>query len=124
MRYDHFIGQMGELRRLDLDELGDFVLARLAEDEQRYANGVLPHLDDAERRGRLRIMRTDDGAGLLVSADPVEAREERAPVPFPERATFIRREVYDKRDEAILGLVASAYDAHPDWQERWRADRG
>lgn len=103
-----------------MDELGDFVLARLAEDEQRFADGVLPRLDDAERRGRLRIMRTDDGAGLLLSADPVPAREERVPVPFPEKATFIRREVRDLRDEAMLGLVAAVYDAHPDWQERWR----
>jgi Family of unknown function (DUF6221) len=115
---------MAELRRADLDELCEFVLARLAEDEQRFADGVLPHLDDAERHGRLRIMESDDGAGLLMSADPVPAREERVPVPFPVRATFIRREVRDKRDEAMLGLVASAYDAHPDWRERWRPDRG
>jgi hypothetical protein len=115
---------MTELRRHDLDELGDFVLARLAEDEERFANGVLPDLDNAERRGRVRFMRTDDGAGLLVAADPVEVREERAPVPFPERAELIRREVADKRDEAILGLVASAYDTHPDWQERWRPVHG
>lgn len=111
---------MAVLRRADLDQLGDFVLARLAEDEDRCNDGILPQLDEAERLGRLRIMRASDGSGLLLSADPVEAQEERAPVPFPEKAAYIRQEIRDRRDETMLGLVASAYDRHPDWQERWR----
>ncbi len=39
-----------------MGELGEFVLARLAEDERRLAEGELPYLDEAERRGRLRII--------------------------------------------------------------------
>jgi hypothetical protein len=103
-----------------MDDLSSFVLARLADDEQRLRAGELPHLDEAERRGRLRIMRTDDQQGLLLVAGPVQAREDRVPVPFLEKAAFLRKEVHRQHDEATLGLVASVYDAHPDWREDWR----
>jgi hypothetical protein len=103
-----------------VDELVAFVRARLDDDEHRFTRRELPHLDEAERRGRIRIMRSDDGAGLLVTADPVEAPEERAPVPFPEKADFLRRELADGRDEDILRLVAAVYDTHPGWREVWR----
>jgi hypothetical protein len=103
-----------------MDDLSDFVLARLADDERRLETGELPHLDEAERRGRLRIMRTDDQQGLLLIAGPVQAQEERVPVPFPERAEFLRAEAHCQHDKAMLGLVASVYDAHPDWREDWR----
>lgn len=103
-----------------VDELVAFVRARLDDDEHRFTNRELPHLDEAERRGRIRIMRSDDGAGLLISADPVEAREERAPVPFLEKARFLRQETEDGRDEDVLRLVAAVYDTHPDWREVWR----
>ena len=103
-----------------MDDLSDFVLARLADDERRLETGELPHLDEAERRGRLRIMRTDDQQGLLLIAGPVQAPEERVPVPFPEKAAFLRAEAHRQHDKAMLGLVASAYDAHPDWREDWR----
>jgi hypothetical protein len=43
-----------------MEDLSCFVLARLADDERRFQAGELPHIDEAERRGRLRIMRTDD----------------------------------------------------------------
>ncbi|ONI87948.1 hypothetical protein ALI144C_07695 [Actinosynnema sp. ALI-1.44] len=97
------------------DDLSAFVLARLDEDEERFNADELPHLDDAERHGRIRIMYADDGEGLLVSADPVQAREERAPVPFPEKVAFLRAEAKVMRDPDVLKLVASVYSAHPDW---------
>ncbi len=103
-----------------VDDLVAFVCARLDDDEHRFANRELPHLDEAERRGRIRIMRTDDGVGLLVAADPVEVQEEREPVPFPEKAAFLRREAGDERDEDVLRLVAAVYDTHPDWDDSWR----
>jgi hypothetical protein len=103
-----------------MDDLSNFVLARLADDERRLGTGELPHLDEAERRGRLRIMRTDDHQGLLLIAGPVQTQEERVPVPFPERAAFLRTEARRQHDKATLGLVASVYDAHPDWREDWR----
>jgi hypothetical protein len=105
---------------LGMNELSGFVLARLAEDEQRFDAGELPYLDEAERRGRIRIMPTDDGAGLLVAADPVEAPEERVPVPFPDKVAFLRGEAKLQQDKDVLGLVASVYDAHPDWRDEWR----
>src|SRR3981081_379373 len=52
----------------DMDDLNDFVLDRLADDERRFEAGELPYIDEAERRGRLRIMRTDDHRGLLLVA--------------------------------------------------------
>jgi hypothetical protein len=103
-----------------MDDLSGFVLARLADDERRLEAGELPHIDEAERRGRLRIMRADDQQGLLLVAGPVQAREERVPVPFREKAAFLREEAHRQHDEATLGLVASVYDAHPDWREDWR----
>jgi hypothetical protein len=104
-----------------MSALSEFVLARLDDDERRFEAGELPHIDEAERRGRIRIMRSDDGNGLLLAADPVEAREERAPVPFPEKAAFLRREARTLQDDDMLGVVAAVYDTHPDWQEQWRA---
>jgi hypothetical protein len=103
-----------------MNDLANFVLARLDEDERRFDAGELPLLDEAERRGRIRIMRSTDGSGLLLAADPVEAREERVPVPFPEKVGYLRAEAEDQADEDMLGLVAAVYDAHPDWHERWR----
>ncbi|HSL08163.1 MAG TPA: hypothetical protein VK887_09310 [Pseudonocardiaceae bacterium] len=101
-----------------MGELGAFVLARLAEDEQRLAEGELPYLDEAERRGRLRIIRTDDGKGLLLLSGQVP--QEHVPVPFHEKAEFIRREVNDQQDENTLKMLASAYETHSDWLEEWR----
>ena len=101
-----------------MGELRAFVLARLAEDEQRLAEGELPYLDEAERRGRLRIIRTDDGKGLLLLSGQVP--QERVPVPFHEKAEFIRREVNDQQDENTLKMLASAYETHFDWLEEWR----
>lgn len=103
-----------------MDDLSGFVLARLADDERRLEAGELPHLDEAERRGRLRIMRTDDQQGLLLVGGPVQTMEERVPVPFPEKVAFLREEAQRRDDKAMLGLVASVYDAHPDWREDWR----
>lgn len=100
--------------------LDEFVLARLAEDEERVRAGELPLLDEAERRGLLRIMHTDDGEGLLIAAGPVEAMAERRPVPFAEKAEFLRREIRDTHDDKSVKLVASVYAAHPDWQDDWR----
>jgi hypothetical protein len=101
--------------------LDEFVLARLAEDENRVREGKLPLLDEAERRGRLRIMRAREGDGLLLAAGPVEAMEDRVPVPFPEKAEFLRREIRDRHDDASVRLIASVYEAHPDWHDEWRA---
>jgi hypothetical protein len=100
-------------------KLDEFVLARLAEDEERVRAGELPQLDEAERRGRLRIMPAD-GGGLLLAAGPVEAVEERRPVPFAEKAEFLRREIRDVHDDASVKLIASVYEAHPDWRDEWR----
>jgi hypothetical protein len=104
-----------------MSALSDFVLARLDEDERRFEAGELPHLDEAERRGRIRIMRDDDGRGLLLAAGPVEAQEKRGPVPFPEKVTFLRQEAQAQPDDDVLGAVAAVYDTHPEWQEQWRA---
>jgi hypothetical protein len=59
----------------DIGELSNFVLARLDEDERRFQAGELPHIDEAERRGRIRIMRASDGRGLLLAGDPLQARK-------------------------------------------------
>ncbi len=104
----------------DMDDLSDFVLDRLADDERRFGAGELPYIDEAERRGRLRIMCTDDHRGLLLVGGPVQATEHRVPVPFAEKAAFLRRGIHNQHDETTLGLVASVYDAHPDWREEWR----
>jgi hypothetical protein len=102
------------------DELRRFVLDRLDEDERRLADEELPLLDEAERRGRLRVVRSDDGAGLLLLPGPVQAAEERVTVPFTEKVGLLRTEVEQTGDEAVLRLVASAYNEHHDWQEEWR----
>jgi hypothetical protein len=107
---------------MDLDTVEDlrrFVLERLDEDEQRAAQGELPYLDEAERRGRLRIVRADEG-GLLLLPGPAEAQDERVPVPFDEKAALLRDELADDSDESTLLLLASAYDTHHGWQEEWR----
>ncbi|MFN2479796.1 MAG: hypothetical protein ABR615_11610 [Pseudonocardiaceae bacterium] len=96
-----------------MDDLSDFVLDRLVDDERRFEAGELPYLDEAERRGRLRIMRTDDHHGLLLVGGPVQATEDRVPVPFAEKAAFLRKEIHHQHDDTTLGLVASVYDAHP-----------
>ena len=99
--------------------LDEFVLARLTEDEDRVRAGTLPLLDEAERRGRLRIMRARGGEGLLLAAGPVEAMEDREPVPFAEKAEFLRRELRDRHDDASVRLIASVYQAHPDFRAEW-----
>ncbi|MBP2330307.1 hypothetical protein JOF56_010692 [Kibdelosporangium banguiense] len=103
------------------DDLSDFVLARLADDEQRFNAGELPYLDEAERHGRIRIMYTEDGTGLLAVAGPVEATGQRVPVPFPDKVAFLRTEAKVMQDKDVLELVASVYNAHPDWREHWPA---
>ncbi len=105
----------------DMSDLTEFVLARLDDDERRYAEGVLPALDEAERRGRLRLMPADDGSGLLLLPGPVEAQEERIPVPFPEKVAHLRREIRERGDEETARLIASVYAAHPDWRGEWEA---
>jgi hypothetical protein len=106
------------------DDLTAFVLARLAEDEMRFNAGELPHLDEAERHGRIRIMYTEDGSGLLLAADPVEVPEERAPVPFPDKVALLRAEAKVMQDRDVLTLVASVYRTHPDWRGEWQAGPG
>ena len=103
---------------MDTDELRKFVLDRLDEDERRLEREELPMLDDAERRGRLRITRSDDGAGLLLLPGPTQAPDEL--VPFPEKAALLRTEVERTDDEQALRLLAGAFDTHHDWQEEWR----
>ncbi len=105
---------------MNTDELRRFVLDRLDEDERRLAQEKLPLLDEAEGRGRLRIARSDDGAGLLLLPGPIQAAEERVPVPFPEKLALLRAEVGQTDDEATLRLLAAAFDTHHDWQEEWR----
>jgi hypothetical protein len=105
---------------MDTEELRHFVLDRLDEDERRLAEEKLPLLDEAEGRGRLRIIRSDDGSGLLLLPGPIQAAEERVPVPFPEKFGLLRTEVEQTRDEALLRLLAAAYDTHHDWQKEWR----
>jgi hypothetical protein len=104
----------------DVGELSRFVLSRLDEDEERFNRAVLPHLDEAERRGRIRVTRAGGDERLLLVPGPAEAPEDRIPVPFPEKVEFLRREAEAGGDPATLGLLASVYDTHPDWQERWR----
>jgi len=105
---------------MDTDVLRRYVLDRLEEDEQRLDEEKLPLLDEAEGRGRLRIIRSDDGSGLLLLPGPIQAVEERVPVPFPEKFALLRTEVERTRDEELLRLLAAAYDTHHDWQEEWR----
>jgi hypothetical protein len=107
---------------MDVDvvtELRQFVLAGLAEDEQRAARSELPLLDEAERRGRLRILRADEG-GLLLVPGTGELPDEPAAVPFEEKAALLRDEVAAGADEPTLRLLANAYDTRHGWQEEWR----
>jgi hypothetical protein len=105
---------------MDVDtDLRQFVLDRIAEDEERAAREELPLLDDAERRGRLRILRADEG-GLLLVPGTAEAQVEQVPVPFAEKAALLRDELTAGTDESTLRLLASAYDTHHGWQEEWR----
>ncbi|WP_026423885.1 hypothetical protein [Actinokineospora inagensis] len=99
---------------MDLEAVRAFLLERLAEDERRVAAGGVPLLDEAERLGRLRILRSDDGSGLLLT--PGASGE---PVPFAEKAPLLRAEI-PVADEDTLRLLATAYDAHHGWQEEWR----
>lgn len=105
---------------MDTDQLRRYVLDRLNEDQQRLAEEKLPLLDEAEGRGRLRIIRSDDGTGLLLLPGPIQAPTERVPVPFPEKFALLRTEVEQTSDLALLRLLAAAYDTHHDWQEEWR----
>lgn len=41
-------------------------------------------------------------------------------MPFPEKADLLRTEVERTEDEAVLRLLATAFDTHHDWQEEWR----
>lgn len=100
-----------------MDDLRTFVLDRLAEDEARAERAELPLLDEAERRGRLRFLRADEG-GLLLVPGTAEAEDEQ--VPFAEKAALLRDELTAGTDESTLRLVASAYDTHHGWQEEWR----
>lgn len=100
-----------------MDDLRTFVLDRLAEDEARAERAELPLLDEAERRGRLRFLRADEG-GLLLVPGAAEAPDEQ--VPFAEKAALLRDELTAGTDESTLRLVASAYDTHHGWQEEWR----
>ncbi|MEV8437277.1 hypothetical protein AB0425_07885 [Actinosynnema sp. NPDC051121] len=109
-----------ETNRLSDEDLRRFVLDRLAEDEERLAREELPLLDEAERRGRLRVLRSDDGRELLLVPGEAQAQGERAPVPFEEKARWLREEVEGSSDRSVLLLLASAYDTHHGWQEEWR----
>jgi hypothetical protein len=109
---------------MDVDAVKDlrqFVLDRLAEDEQRAARAELPLLDEAERLGKLRVLRADEG-GLLLVPGPAEAQDEQPPVPFAEKAVRLRDEVESGADDATLRLLAAAYDTDHGWQEEWRSD--
>lgn len=103
---------------MDTEVVRRYVLDRLDEDERRLAEEKLPLLDEAEGRGRLRIIRSDDGSGLLLLPGPIQAAQQR--VPFPEKFALLRAEVAQTHDEALLRLLAAAYDTHHDWQEEWR----
>ncbi|GAB2957371.1 hypothetical protein [Saccharothrix stipae] len=109
-----------EANGLSDEDLRRFVLDRLAEDEERLAREELPLLDEAERRGRLRILRSDDGRELLLVPHEAQAQDERAPVPFAEKARWLRKEVESGLDRSVLELLAAAYDTPHGWQEEWR----
>lgn len=102
------------------EQLRRFVLDRLDEDEQRVAQGQPPLLDDAEGRERLRVLRSDDGRELLLVPGSTQTADDRSPVPFQERARWLRDEVGRTSDRSVLHLLANAYDTHHAWQEEWR----
>jgi hypothetical protein len=109
-----------EPTRLTDEDLRRFVLDRLDEDEERLAREELPLLDEAERRGRFRILRSDDGRELLLVPHDTQAQDHRAQAPFAEKAEWLRKEVAGGADRTVLQLIASAYDTHHGWQEEWR----
>ncbi|WP_018681182.1 DUF6221 family protein [Actinokineospora enzanensis] len=102
------------------DELRTFLRARLDEDEYRASRGREPWLDQAERLGRLRVLRSDDGRGLVLADSPVVPLDGTGLVPFAEKAPMLRAEI-EVADEPTLRLLATAYDAHHAWLEEWRA---
>ncbi|WP_367128057.1 hypothetical protein [Saccharothrix sp. HUAS TT1] len=102
------------------EDLRRFVLERLTEDEERLAGEELPLLDEAERRGRLRILRSDDGQDLVLVPGEAQAQDERAPVRFEEKAQWVRKVVEGTDDRSVLQLLAAAYDTDHGWQEEWR----
>lgn len=103
-----------------MNDLRDFVLEGLAEDERRAADGKTPLLEDAEQMGRLRVMRTDDGRGLLLAAGGTVPITDDPPVTFREKLEFLRAEVEAGADEPTLRMLAAAYDTRVGWQEEWR----
>ncbi|GLW90736.1 DUF6221 family protein [Actinokineospora globicatena] len=103
---------------MDLDAVRAFLTERLSEDERRAAAGGVPLLEEAERLGRLHVLRSDDGTGLLLA--PIASPGE--PVPFAEKAPLLRAEIAIA-DEDTLRLLATAYDAHHGWQEEWRVQQ-
>ncbi|MEV1121241.1 hypothetical protein AB0I91_39815 [Actinosynnema sp. NPDC049800] len=109
-----------EPNRLSDVDLRRFVLDRLDEDAERLAREELPLLDEAERRGRLAILRSDDGRELLIVPGEARTADERVPVPFEEKARWLREEVEGGSDRSVLLLLAGAYDTHHGWQEEWR----
>jgi hypothetical protein len=109
-----------EPNRLSDADLRRFVLDRLAEDADRLAREELPLLDEAERRGRLAVLRSDDGRELLLVPGEARTADERVPVPFEEKARWLREEVEGEPDRSLLLLLASAYEEHHGWQEEWR----
>ncbi|MEJ2852130.1 MULTISPECIES: hypothetical protein [unclassified Saccharothrix] len=102
------------------EDLRKFVLDRLAEDERRLAEGGSSVLEDAEGRGRLRIVRADEGGGLLLLPGGESADHDHATVPFAEKAALLREELESGADDATLRLLAAAYDTQHSWQEEWR----
>ncbi|PSL57453.1 hypothetical protein B0I31_102432 [Saccharothrix carnea] len=109
-----------EPNRLSDEDLRRFVLDRLAEDEERLAREELPLLDEAERRGRLAILRSDDDRELLLVPGEAHTQQQHAPVPFAEKARWLRAEVEGGSDRSALLLLAAAYETHHGWQEEWR----
>jgi hypothetical protein len=109
-----------EPNRLSDEDLRRFVLDRLVEDEERIEREQPPFLDEAERRGRLHILRSDDGERLVLVPGTAHAQEGRVAVPFEEKARWLRDEVEHTSDRSVLELVAAAYDTHHGWQEEWR----
>jgi hypothetical protein len=109
---------------MDLDGmegLRKFVLDRLAEDELRAERDELPILDEAERRGTLRVLRANEG-GLLLVPGPAEAQGGQRPVPFAEKVALLREEVVTGADDSTLLLLARAYESDHGWQEEWRTN--
>ena len=95
------------------DDLTAFVLARLAEDETRFNAGELPYLDEAERRGRIRIMYTADGEQHIAS------EQQNAELIAPD---FVRA-VAEGREPAVPGwsvlpAMRVLHRVQEDWDTR------